>query len=211
MFFRSKRLWDKPPFKKNYDAVIIGGGLHGLATAYFLARDHGMHNVAVIEKRHLGFGGAGRNTAIVRANQRTSENLPLYKEALELWPILTQELDFNLMFHNCGNLNLAHSEAALKTIRLQVASARFHGIDSQMVDPKQCQDLIPALDISDRPRYPVCGGMFHPPGGILRHDAIVWGLAKGASKLGVHLHQQTEVTGIEVENQKIVSVGTSRG
>ena len=211
MFFRSKRLWDKPPFKKNYDAVIIGGGLHGLATAYFLARNHGMHNVAVIEKQYLGFGGAGRNTAIVRANQRTSENLPLYKEALELWPILTQELDFNLMFHNCGNLNLAHSEAALKTIRLQVASARFHGIDSQMVDPKQCQDLIPALDISDRPRYPVCGGMFHPPGGILRHDAIVWGLAKGASKLGVHLHQQTEVTGIEVENQKIVSVDTSRG
>jgi len=182
-----------------------------LATAYFLARNHGMHNVAVIEKRYLGFGGAGRNTAIVRANQRTSENLPLYKEALELWPILTKELDFNLMFHNCGNLNLAHSEAALKTMRLHVASARFHGINSQMVDSKQCKEILPVLDISDRPRYPICGGMFHPPGGILRHDAIVWGLAKGASKLGVHLHQQTEVTGIEVKNQRIVSVDTNRG
>jgi sarcosine oxidase subunit beta len=96
-------------------------------------------------------------------------------------------------------------------MRLHVASARFHGIDSQMVDPKQCKELFPVLDISDRPRYPVCGGMFHPPGGILRHDAIVWGLAKGASKLGVHLHQQTEVTGIEVENHKIVSVDTSKG
>jgi sarcosine oxidase subunit beta len=211
MFFRSKRLWNRPPLKKNYDAVIIGGGLHGLATAYFLARNHGMHNVAVIEKRYLGFGGAGRNTAIVRANQRTSENLPLYKEALELWPILTQELDFNLMFHNCGNLNLAHSEAALKTLRLQAASARFHGINSQIVDPKQCKDILPVLDISDRPRYPICGGMFHPPGGILRHDAIVWGLAKGASKLGAHLHQQTEVTGIEVKNKRIVSVDTSGG
>jgi sarcosine oxidase subunit beta len=211
MFFKSKRLWEKQSLKKNYDAVIIGGGLHGLATAYFLARNHGMDNVAVIEKRHIGFGGAGRNTAIVRANQRTSENLPLYKEALELWPILTKELDFNLMFHNCGNLNLAHSEAALKSMRLQVASARFHGINSQIVDPKQCQDLFPTLDISNRPRYPIYGGMFHPPGGTLRHDAIVWGLAKGASKLGVHLHQQTEVTGIEVENQKIVSIDTSRG
>ncbi|MCJ7542677.1 MAG: FAD-binding oxidoreductase, partial [Desulfobacterales bacterium] len=113
MFGRYKPLWGKRPrLKSSYDAVIIGGGLHGLATAYFLARDYGINDVAVLEKRFIGFGGAGRNTAIVRANQRTKENLPLYDEGLKLWPKLTAELDFNLMFNNCGNLNLAHSEAA---------------------------------------------------------------------------------------------------
>ena len=206
------RLWGwNPPLKSSYDAVIIGGGLHGLATAYFLAKSHGMSNVAVIEKCYIGFGGSGRNTAIVRANQRTQENLPLYKEALEMWPALTRELDFNLMFYNCGNLNLAHSEAALKSMRLQVASAQFHGIQSQLVDPKQCKTLIPALDISDRPRYPVYGGMYHPPGGIVRHDAVVWGLAKGAARHGIHIHQGTKITGIGVKNQKIVSVETDKG
>lgn len=209
---KSKRLWgENVPLKSSYDAVIIGGGLHGLATAYYLASRHGMTNVAVIEKRFIGFGGAGRNTAIVRANQRTQENLPLYKEALELWDELTKELDFNLMFYNCGNLNLAHSEAALKAQRLQVASAQFHGVESHLVDPKECKELIPALDISDRPRYPIYGGMFHPPGGIVRHDAVVWGLAKGAAKLGVHIHQGTEVTGINTENGRIVSVDTDKG
>lgn len=212
MFWNNKRLWGcQVPLKSRYDAVIIGGGLHGLATAYFLARNHGMTNVAIIEKRYIGFGGAGRNTAIVRANQRTRENLPLYKEALELWPKLTKELDFNLMFYNCGNLNLAHSEAALKAMRLQVASAQFNGIDSRIVDPKECKELIPALDISDRPRYPIYGGMYHPPGGIVRHDAVVWGLAKGAAERGVYIHQGTEVKSIGVENAKIVSVETSKG
>ncbi len=211
MFWTYKRLWKKPQFKKSYDAIIIGGGLHGLATAYFLARSHGLTNIAVIEKRYIGFGGAGRNTAIVRANQRTQENLPLYKEALDLWPVLTKELDFNLMFNNCGTLNLAHSEAALKAMRLHVASAQFLGIDSRLVDPKECKTLVPALDISQRPRYPIYGGMFHPPGGIVRHDAVVWGLAKGCAKYDVHIHQNTEVTGIGVENGKIVWVDTNKG
>jgi len=212
MFGMKKRLWGKSTrVKSNYDAVIIGGGLHGLATAYFLATRHGMTNVAVIEKRYIGFGGAGRNTAIVRANQRTQENLPLYKEALELWPVLTKELDFNLMFYNCGNLNLAHSEAALKAMRQQVATAQFHGIDSQVVDPKECKELVPALDISNRLRYPIAGGMYHPPGGIVRHDAVVWGLARGASQKGIDIIQGTTVTGIGVTNGKIESVETDRG
>ena len=197
--------------KSSYDAVIIGGGLHGLATAYFLARHNGMTNIAVIDKNYIGFGGAGRNTAIVRANQRTQENLPLYKEALDLWPVLTRELDFNLMFYNCGNLNLAHSDAAIKAMRLQVASAQYNGIDIRLVDPKECKELIPALDISERPRYPIFGGMFHPPGGIVRHDAVVWGLAKGASKYGVDIYQNTEVTSIGVSKGRISSVETSLG
>jgi sarcosine oxidase subunit beta len=211
MLGRFKRLWDAKPLKTHYEAVIIGGGLHGLATAYFLARDHGLSDVAVLEKRYIGFGAAGRNTAIVRANQRTQENLPLYKEALDLWPILTRELDFNLMFYNCGNLNLAHSEAALKAMRLQVASAQFQGIDSRLLDPQECRELVPALDISDRPRYPIFGGMFHPPGGIVRHDAVVWGLARGAARKGVHIHQGTVVTGIGVEDGKVAWVDTDRG
>lgn len=211
MFGKSKRFWRQVSLKSQYDAVIIGGGVHGLATAYFLARDHSMKNVAVIEKRYIGFGGSGRNTAIVRANQRTQENLPLYKEALELWPVLTRELDFNLMFHNCGNLNLCHSEAAMNAAVLNTASAQFYGIDSELIDAKQCKEMVPALDISDRPRYPIFGAIFHPPGGTVRHDAMVWGLAKGAAKHGVHIHQQTEVTGIGVKNGKIVSVDTNRG
>jgi sarcosine oxidase subunit beta len=211
MFGKRKRLWKTPSLQSSYDAVIIGGGLHGLATAYFLASRHGMTNVAIVEKRYIGFGGSGRNTAIVRANQRTQENLPLYREALELWPVLTRELDFNLMFYNCGNLNLAHSEAALKAMRTQVASAQYHGIDIHLVDAKECRKLVPLLDISDRPRYPITGGMFHPPGGIVRHDAVVWGLAKGASRLGVHIHQGTEVTGIGVRSGRIGWVETDKG
>lgn len=206
-----KRMWTHSPCKSSYDVVIIGGGLHGLATAYYLARHHGLTDVAVLERRYIGCGGAGRNTAIVRANQRTQENLPLYKEGLELWPQITQELNFNLMFHNCGNLNLAHSEAALKALRLQVASAQFQGVDIHLVDRQECGELVPALDISDRPRYPVYGGMYHPSGGIVRHDAVVWGLARGAAARGVQIHQNTEVTGLEVKNGRVTGVRTRQG
>ncbi len=212
MFGKHKSLFgEKPRFKSSYDAVIIGGGLHGLAAAYFLARDHGMTDVAVIEKRYMGFGGSGRNTAIVRANQRTQENVPLYKEALELWPVLTKELDYNLMFYNCGNLNLMHSEAAMNAARMNVATAQFFGVESHLIDPKQCKDMVPALNISEDITYPIFGAMYHPPGGVLRHDAIVWGLAKGSTHKGVHIHQNTEVTGVGVENGKIASVDTTRG
>ncbi len=211
MFGKYERLWGKPALRSSYDTVIIGGGLHGLATAYYLAREHGITDVAVIEKRYIGFGGAGRNTAIVRANQRTKENLPLYNEGLELWPKLTDELDFNLMFFNCGNLNLAHSEAAIGALRLQVASAQFFGIKSELLDAKQCKELIPALDVSENITYPILGGMYHPPGGTLRHDAVVWGLAKEAAKKGVHIHQGAEVLGIGVEKGKVVAVETDKG
>ncbi|MEE8541897.1 MAG: FAD-dependent oxidoreductase, partial [Desulfobacterales bacterium] len=208
---KHKRWWKKHSLQPRYDVVIIGGGLHGLATAYFLARFHGMTRVAVIEKRYIGFGGAGRNTAIVRANQRTQENVPLYKEGLELWPVLTKELDVNLMFNNCGHLSLCHSEAAIVAARMNVATAQFHGVKCELIDAQQCKTLAPALDISDRPRYPIFGAMYHPPGGIVRHDAVVWGLAKGAADNGVHILQQTAVTGIGVEKNKIAWVETDRG
>ena len=212
MFNKFKPLWgEKKTLKKSYDVVIIGGGLHGLATAYFLATRHNITDVAIIEKKYIGFGGAGRNTAIVRANQRTQENVPLYKEALDLWPVLTKELDYNLMFNNCGNLNLMHSEAAMNAARMNVATAQFHGVESHLIDAKQAKDLVPALNISDDITYPIHGAMYHPPGGVVRHDAVVWGLAKGATNKGVEIHQQTEATAILQENGKITGVETDRG
>ena len=212
MFDKFKPMWGKrPQLKKSYDAVIVGGGLHGLATAYYLATRHGITDVAIIEKRYIGFGGAGRNTAIVRANQRTQENVPLYKEALDLWPVLTKELDYNLMFNNCGNLNLMHSEAAMKAARMTISSAQFQGVESHLIDAKQAKELVPALNISNDITFPIHGAMFHPPGGVVRHDAVVWGLAEGAAKNGVQIHQQTEVTAINVKKGKITGVETDRG
>lgn len=212
MFRKNRRVLAKQvPIKTNYDAVIIGGGLHGLATAYYLARDYGMKHVAVIEKRYIGFGGGGRNTAIVRANQRTQENVPLYKEGLDLWPVLTKDLDFNLMFNNCGNLNLMHSEAAMNVARMNIATAQFHGVESHLIDAREAKSMVPALNISLDTTYPIHGAMYHPPGGILRHDAVVWGLAKGFAKLGGHIHQQTAATAIYAEKGKITGVDTTRG
>lgn len=212
MFFKKRPLWgEKKQLKSSYDAVIIGGGLHGLATAYYLAKEHGITDVAIIEKKHIGFGGAGRNTAIVRANQRTQFNVPLYKEALDLWPVLTKELDYNLMFNNCGNLNLMHSEAAMKAARMNIATAQFHGVESHLIDAKEAKEMVPALNISNDITFPIHGAMFHPPGGVVRHDAVVWGLAKGVSKFGAHIHQHTEATAINTENGKVTSVETNRG
>ena len=212
MFNKNRPLWGgKQRLKSSYEVVIIGGGLHGLATAYYLAKDHGMTDVAILEKQYIGFGAAGRNTAIVRANQRTQENVPLYKKALELWPVLTKELDFNLMFNNCGNLNLLHSEAAIKAARMHIATAQFHGVKSHLIDAEQAKELIPALNISENITFPIQGAMYHPPGGIVRHDAVVWGLAKGATKHGVHIHQKTEAVGLLTEKGKIIGVDTSKG
>ena len=212
MFLKQKPLWGKKTrLKSSYDVVIIGGGLHGLATAYYLAKEHGIRDVAIIEKRFIGFGAAGRNTAIVRANQRTQYNVPLYKEALDLWPVLTRELDFNLMFNNCGNLNLMHSEAAMKAARMTIATAQFHGVESHLIDAKEAKKMVPALNISEDITFPIHGAMYHPPGGIVRHDAVVWGLAKGCADHGVDIHQHTEAAAIETKRGKITGVETSGG
>lgn len=206
-----KRLWTSKPLKASYDAIMIGGGIHGLATAYFLAKDHGINNVAVIERRFVGYGGSSRNTAIVRANQRSQSNVKFYDEGLRLWPKLIDDLDFNMMFHNCGNLNTAHSESALSASRLSVSTAQFCGVQSELLDRKQCKELIPALNMSWDITHPVFGGMYHPPGGVLRHDGVTWGLARGADKHGVHIHQLTEVLKINTSQGKVTGVVTNRG
>jgi sarcosine oxidase, subunit beta len=211
--FRRKhgKMWHGRTLKERYDIVIVGGGVHGLATAYFLARDHGIKEVAVLERRYIGYGGSGRNTAIARANQRSKENIPLYREGLKMWPWLTRELDFNLMFSPIGNLNLAHSEAEVAALRTMIATAQYMDVPSELLKPEECRKLIPILDISGRPRFPVMGGMYHPPGGTVRHDAVVWALARGADRLGVHIHQGVEVKAIRVEKEKIAGVETDQG
>ncbi len=206
-----ERLWESHPMNQSYDAVIIGGGIHGLATAYFLAKNHGITNVAVLERRHVGYGGSCRNTAIVRANQHTQKNVHFYKEGLELWPELMDDLDFNMMFHNCGILDLLHSEDDFSVARNSVSTARFCGVQSEILDQQQTKELVPEINLSEGITHPVKGGMYHAPGGILRHDGVTWGLAKGAARYGVHIHQQTEVEEICVENNKITGVKTNQG
>ena len=210
-YLKLRRLWKPSPLKRHYEVVIIGGGIHGLATAYYLARHHGIRDVAVLESHYLGFGGSGRNTAIVRANQRTAENVRLYEEGLKLWRVLTDELDYNLMFFNCGTLNLGHSEAAVSAFRMLANTHNFMDVKSEVLDPQQCAELIPGLDISDRLAFPIHAGLYHPPGGVVRHDAVVWGLAKGASAHGVHIHQGCEVQGIDTEGGRVTGVRTTLG
>jgi len=211
MFRKPSRLWTQAALKKAYDVVVIGGGVHGLAAAYFLAKTHGLTDVAVIEKNHIGYGGSGRNTTIVRSNQRSKENIPLYSEGLKLWPRLIAELDFNMMFVQCGLLDLAHCEETLNSLRVAVLTDQFLGIENQIIDAGQCKQIVPQLDISSRSRWPILGGMYHAPAGTVRHDAVVWGLARGASQLGVHIHQQTEVTGIRTRQGSVAGVATDRG
>jgi len=205
------RMWRTHDLKDSYDVVIIGGGVHGLATAYYLANYHGITNVAVLEKRYIGSGGSGRNTTILRSNYLTPEGVAFYDESIKLYENLSLELDFNVLFSQRGHLTLAHSDAAVRTMRWRAEVNQVQGVNSSLIYPDEIAKLCPQLDLSDHPRYPIMGALYHPPGGIIRHDAVVWGYARGADQKGVHIHQTTEVTGINVENNKVVSVDTNRG
>jgi sarcosine oxidase subunit beta len=205
------RMWRAPDLKDRYDVVIVGGGVHGLATAYYLAHDHGITDVAVLEKNYIGAGGSGRNTTIVRSNYLTPEGVRFYDESVRLYEQLTQELNFNLMFSQRGHMTLAHTDAAVRTMRWRAEVNQLQGVDSRLIFPEEIAKLCPELDLSTHPRYPVLAALYHPPGGVIRHDAVVWGYARGADQHGVHLHQKTEVTGIDVKGGKVVGVQTSRG
>lgn len=206
-----KPMWRSQPLKDSYDVVIIGGGAHGLACAYYLAKHHKITNVAVLEKAYLGSGGSGRNTAIIRSNYLTPEGILFYDESVKLYEDMSEELDFNVMFSQRGHLTLAHTDASLRTMRWRAEVNQIQGVNSRVIYPDEIKKLVPFMDLSDHPRYPVQGALYHPPGGIIRHDAVVWGYAHGADKRGVHLHQKTEVTGIEVQNNRVVGVKTNRG
>jgi sarcosine oxidase subunit beta len=206
-----RRMWRDHALKDRYDVVIIGGGIHGLATAYYLARDHGVKDIAVLERRYIGAGGSGRNTAIIRSNYLTPEGVAFYDESVRLYEQLAHDLDFNVMFSQRGHLTLAHSDAAVRTMRWRAEVNQIQGVDSRLIFPDEIAKLCPMLDLSDHPRYPIQAALYHPPGGIIRHDAVVWGYARGADQRGVHIHQLTEVTGIDVSQGRVTGVQTNRG
>jgi sarcosine oxidase subunit beta len=210
--FRQRRMWrQRAELRPSYDVVIIGGGSHGLATAYYLAKNHGITNVAVLEQSYIGSGASGRNTTIIRSNYRTPEGAAFYKRSVELYERLSGGLDFNLMFSQHGHLTLAHTDRALITSQERAEVNQLLGIDSRVVYPDEIAKLCPQLDLSDAPTWPIVGALYHAPGGIIRHDAVVWGLARGADRGGVEIHPYTQVTGIQTSGGRVTGVQTNRG
>ena len=203
--------WRSHDLEDSYDVVIIGGGVHGLATAYYLAKEHGISDVAVLDKGYVGGGGSGRNTAIIRSNYLTPEGVRFYDRSVKLYENLAAELNFNVMFAQRGHLTLAHNDGGLRTMHWRAEVNKLEGVDSEVIGPDEIKALVPFMDTSDEARYPILGALYHPPGGIIRHDAVVWGYARGTDAHGVHIHQNTEVTGIEVKNNRVQGVKTSRG
>jgi sarcosine oxidase subunit beta len=209
-YFRPWRMWRRHDLRPSYDVVIVGGGAHGLAIAYELAK-RGIRDIAVLEKSYIGSGGSGRNTTIIRANYRTPEGVAFYKESLRLYQELGRELDYNLLFSQHGHLTLAHAERAVNTAHERAEVNRLLGVDSRVIYPDEIATLCPELDLSDRPAFPIMAALSHPPGGVIRHDAVVWAYARMADRMGVHVHQDTEVTGIDVRDGRVTGVQTSRG
>ena len=197
--------------KSSYDVVIIGGGGHGLAAAYYLAKDWGITDVAVIEKGYLAGGNTARNTAIIRSNYLTTDGVRFYDESVRLYQSLSQELDYNILYSQRGHLTLAHTDAAVRTARWRAEVNKHLGVNSELVYPERIAELCPQLNLSEDVRYPILGALYHPPGAIARHDAVAWGYARGAADRGVEIHAQTEVTGIERKNGRAVGVQTDRG
>lgn len=206
-----QRAWRAPEPKSQYDAVIVGGGGHGLATAYYLASVHGMTNIAVLEKGWLGGGNTGRNTTIIRSNYMWDESAAIYDHALKLWEGLTQDLNFNLMFSQRGVLTIAHSWGELREMSRRVHAIRLNGIDSDVLTPQEIKKLVPIINIDQNIRYPVMGGFLQKRGGTARHDAVAWGYARGADDLGVDIIQNCEVTGIKRAGNQVQGVETTRG
>ncbi|MFC0269667.1 sarcosine oxidase subunit beta family protein [Kushneria aurantia] len=206
-----QRHWRNPTPKKRYDVIIVGGGGHGLATAWYLAKEFGITNVAVIEKGWLGGGNTARNTTIVRSNYLWDEAAQLYNHSLDLWKGLSQDLNYNVMFSQRGVLNLAHTLQDMRDVQRRVNANRLNGIDSEVVTPERIKEIEPALDTSKRARYPIMGASWQQSAGVARHDAVAWGFARGADSLGVDLLQNTEVTGFRIRDGKVLGVHTNRG
>ncbi|MBY6117046.1 sarcosine oxidase subunit beta family protein [Mameliella alba] len=202
--------WRDPAPKAEYDIIIIGGGGHGLATAFYLAKEHGLTNVAVLEKGYLGGGNVGRNTTIVRANYGLPGNSEFYSHSLKLWEGMEQELNFNTMMSQRGVLNLCHSDGQRDAFARRGNAMRNQGDDAELLTPEQVREKVPYLDFNNG-RFPIYGGLWHGRGGTARHDAVAWGYARGADLRGVDLIQNCEVTGIDVEGGRVTGVQTSRG
>lgn len=206
-----ERQWRSPEPKAEYDVIVVGAGGHGLATAYYLAKVHGITNVCVLEKGWLGGGNTGRNTTICRSNYLWDESALLYEKAMQLWEGLSSDLNYNTMFSQRGVLNLAHSEHDLKGVHRRVAANQLNGIDSEFVDAEGVKKFCPAIDLRGGGRYPVLGASLQRRGGTARHDAVAWGFARGADAYGIDIIQNCPVTDIIIENGVVKGVDTPKG
>ena len=202
--------WRDAAPRNHYDVIIIGGGGHGLATAYYLAKEHGITSVAVLEKSWIGSGNAGRNTTIIRSNYLLPGNVPFYEWSMKLWERMEQDLNYNTMVSQRGVLNIYHSDIQRDVFARRGNSMRLHGVDAELLDKKQLRELVPCLDYENA-RFPIHGALLQRRGGTARHDAVVWGYARASDQLGVDIVQNCEVTGMRIDGGRIVGVDTSRG
>ncbi|MCC3305732.1 sarcosine oxidase subunit beta family protein [Sneathiella sp. HT1-7] len=203
--------WRSPEPKPEYDVIIIGGGGHGLATAYYLAKEHGVRNIAVLEKGWLGGGNTARNTTIVRSNYLWDESAAIYEKSLQLWEGLSQDINYNVMLSQRGVLNLAHSLGDVREGVRRVNANRLNGVDAEWLDAEGVKNFCPIINISKSARHPVLGATLQRRGGVARHDSVAWGYARAADALGVDIIQNCEVTGIKREGGKVTGVETTRG
>ena len=202
--------WRSPEPKKEYDIIIVGGGGHGLATAYYLAKEHGLKNIAVLEKNYIGSGNVGRNTTIIRSNYMLLGNNPFYELSMKLWEGLEQDFNFNAMVSQRGVLNLCHTDAQRDAFARRGNAMRIDGVDAELLDREAVREMYPFFDYENA-RFPIKGGLLQRRGGTVRHDAVAWGFARGADLRGVDILQGCELTGIKTEKGKVIGVQTSRG
>ena len=203
-------MWRTHALKPTYDVVIIGAGVHGLAIAYYLGK-RGITNVAILDKGYLGGGASGRNTAIIRSNYRTPQGVAFYDESVKLYERLALELDYNVMFSQQGHLTVSHTDRGVTTLRERAETNRLLGVNSRLIGTDEIAELLPGLDLSDTAHQPILAGLYHPPGGIIRHDAVVWGYARGVDRQNIEIHPRTEVTAIRTANGRVEGVVTTKG